>query len=398
MKREKCAGMDEDLRGLKMDLESLIGLPDFSEANNSPLPFEVKSGLRVGTVEEFLRVTLTGEPLWGKRMETLTRRAGHLNRTFRNPCVHENFDVLLTGKTQDCRAELRVEAKAGEARLVLEDSFLKNGKAAVEVWERGAMIRKTSLPGRKNQTLAEIRPGVALAVRFAGEAEGVEVLTVEDEFSIEDWKDALLYSLLDGRLRVARQVLVDHLLSRNLDRPWRKFDSFLSTVMGCTRSVPFGIAPIPLVRGGVSEEVSIPTVRFPCVLVGLELCWPGIAPAASAEDWDEIPSAPPGLSELVRSAFNAEPSAPDLQVLAEAEDSRVANGWAALKGWTLIDSRRFAEAREAFASTPPVEGDPFSLAAGKALADHLASNRENDPIDLQSNDAVWAEIFPGSNA
>lgn len=388
--------MDEDREGLKMDLESLMGLPDFDEANNSPLPFEVKSSLRIGVFGEFLRVAPLGGLIWDERMVNLIRRAGKLGLSNRLPCIHESVDFVLTSKSIEQKAHLRVESKEGEARLVLHDSFLKNGKSAIEVWEAGALIRKTTFPGRRNQTLTEIRDGIALSIRFTGENEGIEILSAEDEFAHDEFRDALVYTLLDGRMRVACRILRDHLLpSQSAEARWLKLESFLATVIETTRSVPFGLAPAPLVRGASTSEIPSAKCRFPSVHQGIRLSWPEV----DVESPDAVDSQPSDLRDFLLAAFSTEPptSIVSESIVPSSEavsDPRLANGWAALEGWWFIESRRFEEAREAFASTTPMEGDPFNLAGGAALAKHLASTNENDGIDLDSNDEVWARILP----
>lgn len=388
--------MDEDREGFNMDLESLMGLPDFHEANNSPLPFGVKSSLRIGVFGEFLRVAPSGGLIWDDRMENLMKRAGKLGLNNRPPCIPESVDFVLTSITLQQRAHLRVESREGETKLVLGDSFLKHGKSAIEVWEAGALIRKTTFPGRRNQTLTEIRNGIALSIRFTGEEEGIEVLAAEDEFSREQWGDALVYSLLDGRIRVASRILRDHLLpSQSAEASWLKLQSFLATVIETTRSVPFGLAPTPLVRGASTPDLDCRKCRFPSVHQGIRLSWPEV----DGESPGAVDSQPSDLRDFLESAFSPPPPAstfpPPLEQSSSAgSDPCLANGWAALKGWRLIESRRYEEAYEAFASTTPVEGDPFNLAGGAALAKHLASTNESGAIDLDSNDAIWAKILP----
>ena len=85
-------------------------------------------------------------------------------------------------------------------------------------------------------------------------------------------------------------------------------------------------------------------------------------------------------------------SSPDQTVA----DPRVVNGWQALRGWTHLFHDSFEEARAAFTSVEPVEGDPFGLALGEALANHLTLSQTGAPFEEAMailSDRVWERTF-----
>lgn len=389
----------------------LLGLPELSPENNLPLPFEIVGAFHGAVCKDFiLGLGLDGFELSGDSKTLVTHLArivaGSPQALFRK---HMDLQAMSSEGAASLRLKLSREGTVTLLHVTCPGSADSAGE--IEFWERGELVRRSSLPLTDQAPPFRVQMGVAVTVKHSLQDGGHEILLSDTEFSAREWTAAARIACVEGSLGEALRILSEELSLDSAELGWvHRAYRLIGALQAMTRSDDFILRPIPAVRAPI-EDLEWRSAVISPVWEGIRTCWPearSLRFPDSTGDSEVIKESVSGLnldqgvSEFVKSFFlvanGLSVSSEDGCERSPREDAptRLQNGWAGLRGWGALMEGKCLEAREAFESAGEVEGDPFSLRLGEQIAEHLMlfrSEASDDRVEL-SSDLLWGEIFP----
>jgi hypothetical protein len=379
----------------------LMLLPELQAKNNIPPPFEVEKTHFVGFCEGYLLpLTLQDRPSFGLagRLKSLFGEGtpGPIRQVVEIPFGVGEFPETFLLKLQGDIVSSRVS-------IAMED--LRRVEGAIEIWLEGALRLRTSSLNLRDDSLLEVKPGTGLIVRHTFSSGGIEVLVAETEFSAREWKWAVVSACLSGSLYEALRILRARLWpSVEGDEEGELLglvEQRLSAMLRGCKIENCLLLPVPLSRSNhVDREDLIAPLKL--VWQGVTHCWPDaktlpepwsgekVTKGPADFSWDTVPE---GVIQLIQAILTVLQSGDQHRLTPPlCEDSRVREGWAALRGWVALQARDFETACQVLHSVEISEGDPFSLGFTQQFAEHLRiveNTPEERDTNLQRSDRVW---------
>lgn len=244
---------DRDVDETVSDLASILSLPEFLEENNADLPFCVTAWYRGNTWGDAIQ-TIRMEGLRYDResafladwMTRLTRKAGiHcFDRTISTEFVYPDEGLL----------QIRIVRERERNALFFGYAGPNRNSETIEVWEKGAPIRRTNGRIESERIPILVQDGTAVVVHRASSNSGVEVLVAEGEFGRNEWKSLLACMCLQGSFKRALKILEDPAGEESAAVSFLpRLRAFLSGVAVVTKSDGYVLRPLPAIRATDTE-------------------------------------------------------------------------------------------------------------------------------------------------
>ncbi|MCG3197575.1 MAG: hypothetical protein HUU16_15060 [Candidatus Omnitrophica bacterium] len=386
-------------------LLTLLLSPDIRVENNCPLPFSTSAQSILGCCEDLLLPIAMDQLQYNGSSRGLASRVAALLPVGPFPLVASRLDFEPASTNRVGPLKFTLKGSPAEGACHLEVSALDRRDRVLEFWEGGVVVLRAPLKAILNVFPFRITPGLAVAVREVDAPEGARFLIVETEFTHTEWKAALVSACLVGDLKRALQILRSRLGWDEGAVSWlARIEVQIAALTALTKTDQYVLRPAPVTRGADSNPSRVEAVHR-LIWHGIIRCWPKAeelpspwsmkpsATSASGQPATSLDTESRALAECcIRSAQGESLSAESYPF--DSSSPPIRNGWAALLGWRALLDREFEKAHQAFAATPPLEEDPFSLEMGMVLARHLGSGEETGCGEQEaSSDQVWGKIL-----
>jgi hypothetical protein len=242
------------------DLISLLLLPELQEKNNPDLPFEVVGWYRGSVCGDSIQTLSMERVRYDRESALLAEWIGRLTRNPRIICFDKDLATEFAYPDGGL-LHLRLMRSGGTNSLFVTcDGAVIEGET-IEVWEQGALLRRTDLKSVGGAIQVTLRDGIAMVVRRGSADAGVEVLTDEGEFGSVEWMALIAGLCLQGSLPRAIQLLNEKAADLLGDsKLLARFHAFLRGLAAVTRSEGYALRPLPVVRSSeTTAHTALPT-------------------------------------------------------------------------------------------------------------------------------------------
>lgn len=382
-------------------LHSLQRQPELGTDRTESLPFPLSRRFRLGVCEGFFRVfNLDGLSL-EQGLARVVEGVKRISLDVVSVCIPRRIGFDTAFRDSPSQIQLTAGENGDSLRLRIHAQWRGNSTGYFEIWEGGTLRGVYPADGDIAETGVKIPLGGVWAIRHSQEAAGIGFRVAEIEFTPADWIAAGVLCGMEGSFRQAVECL-----GRALGKEPRfsnltsKAAAFVEALSGLTKVESLVLMPAAVTRSR-TQVVESGTLALQPVWRGIQdRCPSGAALPELAALVAEDSPIPAEISSEWRSLIEATLATirtgtlPDRSSHGGEGDlsGPLAEGWASLGGYQHLRMGAYRESLRAFTSAMASEEDPFGLASGKMLAEHLRGCADLSGADValsDSNIEVW---------
>ncbi len=392
---ETLASDDTDL-----ELLSAALIPESRGFECPDVPFPCNSFMRLGGQGDVIRIFEKENIRISNGDQSIAERVTRISGDTIPICFKDSFSIEVPPPTSKGQLEFRLDSSKCHIKFNLEPDHKEKGDDLVEIWEDGAPILAFHVKSGTQQDL-DIKAGSVLTIRFSQSPWGMAIRFSKMKLQKKDWVGASLTSAFRGKIQESISIITHRFGEEDRTREMLKRIQGLLTALSAATKIQKGLLfPAPAFRSAETASEDLIQLLQP-VWTGITSIWPEaekLSNSWSAAEPEESDSLSPSVLELAQTTASiARGSVERLEINPDEKDPETIEGWRGLMGWFAISRGEYNKAFQEFTLTTVSSKDPFSIQAGKLLAERLESaEKEQDlspPDKEEISEKVWKEIF-----